>query len=69
MLCFLGHEFIMIPLIHVYAQMRIIGFVLCIFTSLIVTIILTRKRIAGLFAPLMDLSVLCRKLKINIYRK
>ena len=62
MLCFLGHEFIMIPVIRVYARLGLIGFFLCIITSLLVTFILTRKQIVEFFSPLMDLSVLCKKL-------
>lgn len=69
MLCFLGHEFIMIPLIRVYGRLGLVGFALCIVTSLIVTYILTRKRIVDFFSPLMDLSVFCKKLRIKIYKE
>lgn len=69
MLCFLGHEFIMIPVIRVYARLGLIGFFLCIITSLLVTYILTRKQIVEFFSPLMDLSVLCKKLGLKIYKE
>lgn len=69
-LAFLGHEFIMIPLIRVYMHIcgYKIGFFLCIITSIIVTYILTRKVIVEFFCPLLDLSVLCKKLGVNIFK-
>ena len=69
MLAFLGHEFVMIPLIHFYGKFGMIGYVLCICTSFIVTFILTRKALVNFFSPLLDMSVLCRKLRIKIYNE
>lgn len=69
MLCFLGHEFIMIPLIRLYANFGTIGLGLCIITSFVVTYVLTRKRLVIFFSPLLDLSVLCDRLKIKIYKE
>ena len=70
LLAFLGHEFIMIPLIRIYSQLgTILGFLLCAITSFMVTFILTRKVIVDFFSPLLDLSVLCQKLKIKIYKE
>lgn len=69
-LAFLGHEFIMIPLIRVYTHFgAIIGFILCVVTSIIVTYILTRKVIIDFFRPLLDFNVLCQKLKIKVYKE
>ena len=67
MLAFLGHEFIMIPLLPVYGKLGVFGFVLCVISSFVVTFILTRKQIVDFFSPVMDMSVLCKKLKINLY--
>lgn len=69
MLAFVGHEFVMIPLIHFYGKFGMIGYVLCICTSFIVTFILTRKALVNFFSPLLDMSVLCRKLRIKIYNE
>lgn len=69
MLCFLGHEFIMIPLIRVYATLGVIGLGLCIITSFIVTYFLTRKRIVDFFSPLLDLSKFCEITGIKIYKE
>ena len=69
-LAFLGHEFIMIPLIRIYSHYgTIVGFLLCVVTSIMVTYILTRKIIVDFFSPLLDLNVLCQKLKINIIKE
>jgi fucose 4-O-acetylase-like acetyltransferase len=69
-LAFLAHEFIMIPLIRIYAHFgAIIGFLLCVITSILVTYILTRKFLVDFFSPLLDLSVLCQKLKIKVYKE
>ena len=69
-LAFLGHEFFMIPLIRVYTHFgAIIVFFLCVFTSIIVTYILTRKVIVDFFSPLLDFSVLCQKLKLKVYKE
>ena len=69
MLAYLGHEFIMIPVIRLYNYIGGgIGISLCIITSLLVTILLSEKRIVKFFSPLLDFSVLCEKLKINIYK-
>ena len=69
MLCFLGHEFIMIPLIRVYAKLGVIGLGLCIITSFIVTYVLTRKRLVVFFSPLLDLSKFCEITGIIIYKE
>lgn len=69
MLCFLGHEFIMIPLIHYFARFSVaVAFFMCFLSSIFVTYILTRKVLVDFFRPLLDLSVLCEKLKIKIYK-
>lgn len=69
MLAFLGHEFIMIPLIHFYGKFGMVGFMLCIITSFVVTFILIRKMLVVFFSPLMDLSIFCKKLKIKFYKE
>ncbi len=70
MLAFLGHEFIMIPLIRVYSNIgSITGFLLCAATSVLVTYILTRQILVGIFSPLLDLNVLCKKIKIKVYNE
>ena len=69
MLAFLGHEFIMIPIIRVYLQCGIWGFPLCCVTSILVTYILTRKVLIDFFSPILDFSVLCQRLRINVYNE
>lgn len=69
-LAFLAHEFIMIPLIRIYSYFgTFFGFLLCVITSILVTYILTRKVLVEFLSPLLDLSVLCQKLKINVYKE
>ena len=69
MLCFLGHEFIMIPIIRIYARLGFIGFGLCVITSLIVTYILTRNRVVDFFSPLLDMSKFCKITGVKIYKE
>ncbi|MBR4793305.1 MAG: acyltransferase family protein [Bacteroidaceae bacterium] len=69
MLCFLGHEFIMIPLIRLYAHFGTIGFGLCIITSVVVTYVLTRKRLVDFFSPLLDMSKFCKITGVKIYKE
>ena len=60
----------MIPLIRVYFHFgAILGFFLCVVTSILVTYILTRKALVDFFSPLLDFSVLCQKLKFKVYKE
>lgn len=70
MVAFLCHEFIMIPIIRVYARWGSWGFLLCIATSLFVAYFLTRRKVVSLFTPLLDLSVPYNNLKkLKIIKK
>ncbi len=68
MLAFLGHEFIMIPLIRLYSRFgTVIGFSLCFVSSILVVVFLTRKRVVVFFSPLFDLNELCNRFNLNLH--
>lgn len=70
MLAFLGHEFIRVPLMHLYSHFdSTTSILLCVITSILITYALTRKKLVELFSPLMDLSVLCNIIGLKIYSR
>ena len=59
----------MIPLIRVYFHCGgILGPLLCILISVIVTFVLTRKFLVDFLSPLLDFSVLCNRLGWKFYK-